>query len=74
MFYIKCPSCKSFLGSIMYEYTLICEEINKKKITDEEKNEEIQKYILSLKLNYCCNIRLLTNVNYHEILNITKHK
>ncbi len=62
MLYLTCPTCGYFLGQKTMEY-----EAGKKnicanpKLTEEEKNKEITKLILGLKLRRsCCRMRMMS--------------
>ena len=68
MLYIVCPTCGYFLGQKNLEY----EDGKKKicsnpKISAEEKEKELSKLLLGLKLKrYCCKMRMMT---YKDIVN-----
>ena len=62
MLYIVCPTCGYFLGQKNLQY-----EEGKKKICDnpqltgEQKETELTKLLLSLKLKrYCCKMRMMS--------------
>ncbi len=62
MLYITCPTCKFLLGQIIVDYEknkeIIC--LNP-KLTMEEKEKEISKLLMSLKLKrICCKMRVMT--------------
>jgi DNA-directed RNA polymerase subunit N (RpoN/RPB10) len=61
MLYIKCPSCGTFLGKIEKKWkdekTKICDN---PKLLKEEKEELLTNLLLSFKLRYCCNLRVMT--------------
>lgn len=69
MLYIICPTCGFFLGQVTCEY-----EENKKKIcnnpqlSSEEKDSELSKLLLGLKLpRPCCKMRVMS---YVDIVNL----
>jgi DNA-directed RNA polymerase subunit N (RpoN/RPB10) len=62
MLYIVCPTCGYFLGqkTIQYEEgkNIIC---SNPKLSPEDKEKELSKLLLSLKLpRYCCKMRMMT--------------
>ena len=62
MLYMSCPTCGTFLGQkvIIYEKGKkeICEN---PKLSTEDKENEMSKLLLSLKLNnYCCKMRMMS--------------
>lgn len=62
MLYITCPTCGYFLGQKTIEYEQKRDEIcNNSKLNREEREEQLSKLLLSLKLpRYCCNMRMMT--------------
>lgn len=69
MLYITCPTCGYFIGQKILEY-----EEGKDKIclhptlSQEEKEKELSKLLLSLKLRrYCCKMRVMS---YKDIVQI----
>lgn len=62
MLYITCPTCGYFLGQKIIEYETEKQSIcTNPKMTIEQKEENISKLILSLKLRrYCCKMRIMT--------------
>jgi len=70
MLYLVCPTCGYLLGKKTIEYE------NKKKIislnpelTDEDKENEISKLLLSLNIRrYCCKMRMMTYVNIIDVI------
>jgi len=62
MLYISCPTCGYFLGQKTLEYEngkqAIC---SNPKLTPEQKEQELSKLLLGLKLRrYCCKMRMMT--------------
>jgi DNA-directed RNA polymerase subunit N (RpoN/RPB10) len=62
MLYISCPTCGYFLGQKTLEYEngkqVIC---SNPKFSIEQKENELSKLLLSLKLRrYCCKMRMMT--------------
>ena len=62
MLYISCPTCGYFLGQKIIEYEEgkhnIC---SNPKITNEQKESDLSKLLLGLKLRrYCCKMRIMT--------------
>jgi len=62
MLYISCPTCGYFLGQKTVEYEngkqAIC---SNPKFSTEQKENELSKLLLSLKLRrYCCKMRMMT--------------
>lgn len=62
MLYITCPTCGYFLGQKTIEYenrkNMIC---SNPKLSNEEKEQELSKLLLSLGLRrYCCKMRMMT--------------
>jgi DNA-directed RNA polymerase subunit N (RpoN/RPB10) len=62
MLYIICPTCGYFLGQKVLEYEKGKDEICKNpKLSTEEKETELTKLLLSLKLRrYCCKMRMMS--------------
>lgn len=62
MLYMVCPTCNTFLGSKVLEYEKGKEDICKNpKLSTEEKEAEMTKLLLSLKLKrYCCKMRMMS--------------
>jgi DNA-directed RNA polymerase subunit N (RpoN/RPB10) len=73
MLYIKCPTCGRLLADKMLAYASGLEKIHSNdKLTDEQKNAEIEKLLDTLKIpkdNYCCRTRLMT---YRKLIEIIK--
>ena len=70
MLYIVCPTCGYFLGQKTLEYEegkkTIC---SNPKLTAEEKEKELSKLLLGLKLKrYCCKMRMMTYKDIVEII------
>lgn len=62
MLYLSCPTCGYFLGQIILDYEKgkesICANVN---ITSEEREDQISKLLLGLKLRrYCCRMRVMS--------------
>lgn len=62
MLYISCPTCYYFLGqkTLLYEKNKenICSNV---ELSQEEKEKEISKLLLSLNLKrYCCKMHIMT--------------
>jgi|UniRef100_A0A6C0EET0 DNA-directed RNA polymerase subunit N (RpoN/RPB10) len=62
MLYIVCPTCNYFIGQKTITYEEGKEKIcNNPELTSTEKENEISKLLLSLKLRrYCCRMRVMT--------------
>jgi DNA-directed RNA polymerase subunit N (RpoN/RPB10) len=62
MLYLSCPTCGYFLGQKNIEYEKGKEKIcSNPKLTPEEREEELSKLLLSLKLRrYCCKMRMMS--------------
>ena len=62
MLYMICPTCGSFLGQKVLEYEKGKDEICKNpNLSSEEKEKELTKLLLSLKLRrYCCKMRMMS--------------
>jgi DNA-directed RNA polymerase subunit N (RpoN/RPB10) len=62
MLYVTCPTCGYFLGQKTIEYEKKKDEIcSDPKLTREERESQLTKLILSMKLpRYCCNMRMMT--------------
>jgi DNA-directed RNA polymerase subunit N (RpoN/RPB10) len=62
MLYITCPTCGYFLGQKTIKYEQGKEAIcSNPKLTQEEKEKELSKLLLSLGLRrYCCKMRMMT--------------
>jgi len=62
MLYMTCPTCGYFLGQITINYENEKEKIcNNQQLTVKEKELELSKLLLSLKLRrYCCKMRVMT--------------
>ena len=62
MLYMVCPTCNTFLGSKVLEYEKGKEDICKNpKLSSEERETEMTKLLLSLKLKrYCCKMRMMS--------------
>lgn len=62
MLYLSCPTCGYFLGQKTIEYEEGKEKICSNPIlTPEERESELSKLLLSLKLRrYCCKMRMMT--------------
>lgn len=62
MLYMTCPTCGYFLGQITTQYEEAKESIcSNPDLSQEKKEEELQKVLLSLKLRrYCCKMRVMT--------------
>jgi DNA-directed RNA polymerase subunit N (RpoN/RPB10) len=62
MLYIVCPTCGYFLGQKHLEYEQGKEKIcTNPKLTIEEREKELSKLLLGLKLKrYCCKMRMMT--------------
>jgi DNA-directed RNA polymerase subunit N (RpoN/RPB10) len=75
MLYASCPTCGYCLGNIIIDFkkkkNLICDN---PKLSKEQREEQIQKLIISLKLRrYCCRVRVMTyKEQVKEILPIPK--
>lgn len=74
MLYLKCPTCKTTLGSIQIQYENISNritlDIENGKITQSEGDKLRQELINSLELNrYCCKMRVMT---YMKAIDIVK--
>ena len=62
MLYSTCPSCGYFLGMVYLQWETGKENIcNNPKLNEEQKEIELQKLVMSLKLRrYCCRMRVMT--------------
>lgn len=62
MLYISCPTCGYFLGLKTIEYETGKEAIcNNPELTDSQRNDELTKLLLGLRLRrYCCKMRMMT--------------
>ena len=62
MLYMICPTCGTFLGQKVLEYEKGKDEICKNpNLSTEEKEKELTKLLLSLKLRrYCCKMRMMS--------------
>ncbi len=62
MLYIVCPTCGYFLGQKMIQFETEKNNIcNNPNLSSDDKDDQISKLILSLKLRrYCCKMRVLT--------------
>lgn len=62
MLYITCPTCGYFLGQKVIKYENDKDNIcNNPSLTEKQKEEELTKVVLGLKLRrYCCKMRLMT--------------
>ena len=62
MLYISCPTCNYFLGPKTIEYEKGKQEIcNNPSLTESERDTELTKLLLGLKLRrYCCKMRMMT--------------
>ena len=62
MLYIICPTCHYFLGQKTVEYESGKQSIcSNPKYSTEQKEAELSKLLLSLKLRrYCCKMRMMT--------------
>ena len=75
MLYMSCPTCGYFLGQIIMKFEQdkndICSNHN---LSEEEKEKEISKLIVSLKLRrYCCKMRIMSYKDIvKDILPITQ--
>lgn len=69
MSYASCPTCGYFLAQKTYKFE---EEKNKiclnPNLTEDQREVKIQDLIKSLKLRYCCNMRMMTYKNMEEII------
>jgi DNA-directed RNA polymerase subunit N (RpoN/RPB10) len=69
MLFLRCPTCKQLLGHIQIDYEEKLKEICNSDKTNEKKEEEKQKLILSYHLRYyCCPTRLATYTPLIEII------
>jgi DNA-directed RNA polymerase subunit N (RpoN/RPB10) len=69
MFYMTCPSCGKFLGIFIEELDKLEQTVkNNRDITEEKKSEEISKYIKSIHLRMCCNMRLFSRKDFIEVI------
>lgn len=70
LFYVKCPSCSSLIGTQFGKYSEELKTIiNDPTLSAVEKNNKNSK--LLDKYNYtniCCRIRILGTIPYHEIV------
>jgi DNA-directed RNA polymerase subunit N (RpoN/RPB10) len=62
MLYLTCPTCGYFLGQKTLEYEQGKEKIcSNPKLTAEEREKEMSKLLLGLKLRrYCCKMRMMS--------------
>jgi len=62
MLYTTCPTCGFFLGQKTEEYEQKKNELcSNPKLSKKERESEITKLLLSLKLRrYCCRMRIMT--------------
>lgn len=62
MLYLSCPTCGYFLGQKILEYEAGKEKLcSNPELTAEERDNELSKLLLSLKLRrYCCKTRIMT--------------
>ena len=67
--YIRCPTCNKIIGNRYPIYSKGLTEINSNKsYSKQDKLDKQQELVQSLKLNPCCNPRLITTINKDEIL------
>jgi DNA-directed RNA polymerase subunit N (RpoN/RPB10) len=67
--YIRCPTCNKILGNRYPVYTDGLKKIKSNKtFSDQDKLDKKQELVQSLKLNPCCNQRLITIIDKEEIL------
>lgn len=62
MLYAVCPTCGYFLSKKILHYETNKESIcNNPSLTQEDKEEQLSKLLLSLNLKrYCCKMRIMT--------------
>jgi DNA-directed RNA polymerase subunit N (RpoN/RPB10) len=75
MLYLSCPTCGYFLGQKTIEYEQGKEKIcSNPKLSAEERELELSKLLLSLKLRrYCCKMRMMTYKDIvQDILPVTQ--
>ena len=76
MLYTTCPTCGFFLGQKTEEYEQKKNEIcANPKLSKKERESEITKLLLSLKLRrYCCRMRIMTYKDLvQDILPVTNN-
>ena len=76
MLYTTCPTCGFFLGQKTEEYEQKKNEIcANPKLAKKERESEITKLLLSLKLRrYCCRMRIMTYKDLvQDILPVTNN-
>jgi DNA-directed RNA polymerase subunit N (RpoN/RPB10) len=62
MLYSTCPTCGYFLGNVYLQWETESANIcNNPKLNNEQKEKELQKLVMSLKIRrYCCRMRIMT--------------
>lgn len=76
MLYTTCPTCGFFLGQKTEEYEQKKNELcSNPKLSKKERESEITKLLLSLKLRrYCCKMRIMTYKDLvQDILPVTNN-
>ena len=76
MLYTTCPTCGFFLGQKTEEYEQKKNELcSNPKLSKKERESEITKLLLSLKLRrYCCRMRIMTYKDLvQDILPVTNN-
>jgi len=69
MLYGTCPTCKKILGDKQIKYEIELEKINNNSnLTLEQKEEKKQELAKSFVSRYCCRMRLITYVDFSNIL------
>jgi DNA-directed RNA polymerase subunit N (RpoN/RPB10) len=77
MLYMICPTCGYFLGQKVLEYEKGKDNICKNpSLLSEEKEQELTKLLLSLKLRrYCCKMRMMSYKDIvHDIIAVPQAK
>jgi DNA-directed RNA polymerase subunit N (RpoN/RPB10) len=73
MLYISCPTCHYFLGQKVLNYETAKDKIcSNPSLSQEEKDDELSKLLLSLGLKrYCCKMRMMSyKDNVQDIISI----